>query len=132
VRGARQQLAAGHRVTPQLVRHDRPRLATVVCQHVPEEAPGGGRVPPRLQQHVDDLAVLVDGPPQIALPPSDPDEDLVNEDGAACIGFLGFSSTDCRVPTVNLAVPKSHIYQTDRAVARVGPIREANQDRRAK
>jgi hypothetical protein len=99
---------------------------------VPEEAPGGGRVPPLLQQHVDDLAALVDGPPQIALPPSDPDEDLVNENGGACSGFVGTPSRDCRVPTVNLAVPKSYIYQTDRAVARDGPILEANQDRRAK
>jgi len=62
VRSSRQQRAKGHRVTPQLVRHDRPRLATEVCQHVPEEEPGGSRVPPLLQQHVDDFTVLVDGP----------------------------------------------------------------------
>ena len=35
------------------------------------------------QQHVDDLTVLVDGPPQVPLPASDPDEDLVHEDGVA-------------------------------------------------
>jgi hypothetical protein len=42
-----------------------------------------GVVHAALQQHVDDLAVLVDGPPQVPLPATDPVEDLVHEDCVA-------------------------------------------------
>lgn len=50
---------------------------------MPEETPGGYRVPPVLQQLVDDLTVLVDGPPEVTVLALDPDEDLVHEDGVA-------------------------------------------------
>jgi hypothetical protein len=63
VQGARQQLATGHRITAQLVRHDRSRLITEARENAPEEALGGCRVSPLLQQDVDDLTVLVDGAP---------------------------------------------------------------------
>jgi len=63
VRGARQQLATGHRITAQLVRHDRSRLMIEARQQLPEEALGGCRVSPLLEQDVDDLTVLVDGAP---------------------------------------------------------------------
>ena len=63
VQGARQHLATGHRITAQLVRHDRPRLMTEARHQVPEEALGGCRVASLLEQDVDDLTVLVDGAP---------------------------------------------------------------------
>jgi phage terminase Nu1 subunit (DNA packaging protein) len=60
VRSARQQLAAGNCVTSQFVRHDLSRLATEMREQVPEEAPGGRRVPSLLEQHVDKLTALAD------------------------------------------------------------------------
>jgi len=44
VRSARQQLAVGHCMTSQLVRHYRSRFAVEARVRVPEEAPGGCRV----------------------------------------------------------------------------------------
>jgi hypothetical protein len=42
-----------------------------------DEAPGRGLVPAVLYEDVEDVAVLVDGPPQVLQPPVDLDEDLV-------------------------------------------------------
>ena len=63
VRSVRQQLAAGHRITSQLVRHYSSWLTTEAPEQVPEEAFGRCRVPSLLEQYVDDLTVLGDGPP---------------------------------------------------------------------
>ena len=47
---------------------------------MPEEAPGGRRVPSLLEQHVDNCTVLVDGPPEVPVLTPDPEEDIVHED----------------------------------------------------
>lgn len=105
VRSARQQLAAGHRIASQPVRHDRPRLTTEAREQVSEEAPSGRCVPPLLEQDVDDLAILVDGPPQVPVLAPDPDEDLVHEDRVAVAAVPSPQSP--RVPGSELVAPEA-------------------------
>ncbi|MDQ0904508.1 hypothetical protein QFZ22_000493 [Streptomyces canus] len=67
-------LAVGRFVGAELVADDHPRHRTGPLHQPAEETPGRGLVPPVLHQ---DVAVLVDGPPQILLFPVDLDEDLI-------------------------------------------------------
>ena len=76
VRSAWQQRAAGNRVTSQFVCHDRSRLATETREQVPEEAPGGRRVPSLLEQYLDNFTVLIHGTPRVPLPALAPDGDF--------------------------------------------------------
>lgn len=64
------------------------------------------RVSTLLEQHVDDCTVLVDRPPQIPLPASDPDEDLVHEDGVAIAVVRAPQSM--RVPGPELVAPEAY------------------------
>jgi len=52
-------------------------------QQLLEEAPSCVGVSTLLNKHIDDIAVLVDGSPRVALLPLNPNEDLVNEKGLA-------------------------------------------------
>jgi len=61
----RQPPTMGHRITAQLARHDRPGLTTMAGKQASEEALGGRRISPLLEQHVDDVTVLVDRSPQV-------------------------------------------------------------------
>ena len=48
-----------------------------------EESLGGPRISSLLEQHIDDLTILVDRPPQVPLIASDSHEDLINEERVA-------------------------------------------------
>jgi hypothetical protein len=65
------------RIGAELVGEDHPRHRADLLQQRAQEAPGGGLVPAVLPEDVQDVAVLVDGPPQVLLFPIDLDEDLV-------------------------------------------------------
>jgi len=65
-------------------------------QQLPEEAPCCVGVSTLLNKHIDDIAVLVDGSPRVALLPLNPNEDLVNEKGVAVGAMCAPQATDVR------------------------------------
>jgi hypothetical protein len=71
-------LAVGRSVGAELVDDDRPGHRAGLLEEPVEEAPGCGLVPPVLYEDVEDVPVLVDGPPQVLQSPVDLDEDLVH------------------------------------------------------
>ena len=67
----------GRRVTAQLVRDQTPWRTALSLQELPEEAFGCMPIAPGLEEDVDYVAVLVDGPPEILLAPLDMYEQFV-------------------------------------------------------
>ena len=61
-------------ITSQLVRHNRPRIATVCGQQSGKEASGCVSIALLLHEHINNLAILIDGTLQIMLFPVDLDE----------------------------------------------------------
>ena len=59
---------ARRRVAAQLVGDEPARDAALALQQCPEGPRGGAPIPSRLDQDVDQVPVLVDGPPQVLLP----------------------------------------------------------------
>ncbi len=64
------------------------------------------RVPTLLERYVDYCTLLVDRPPQVPLPASDSDEDLVHEDGVAVA--LVRARPSMHVPGPELAAPEAY------------------------
>ncbi|MGB7301434.1 MAG: hypothetical protein WBD34_19095, partial [Burkholderiaceae bacterium] len=64
-------------ITSQLVRHNRPRIATVRSQQSGKEAPGCLSIAFLLHEYINDFSILIDGTPQIMLFPVDLDKDLI-------------------------------------------------------
>src|SRR5215468_6130251 len=71
---ARQGLALGGGVAPELVCHDHPRNVSQALQQLAKEPLGCGRAAPALDQDVEDISVLVDRTPKIVLLAADADE----------------------------------------------------------
>ena len=59
-------------ITAELVRDQTPRHAALRFQQFPEETCGRPSIAPRLDEDVDHVTVLVDGPPEIAWNSSSP------------------------------------------------------------
>lgn len=72
-----------HAVAPQLIRHDLPRFIVMILQEPLKETPGGRAVTTRLEKHVDHLAVLINGAPQILLLPAYLHENFVDVESIA-------------------------------------------------
>ena len=66
--------AVCRRVAAQLVRSQPARLAALSFQQLAEEPLGRPPIATRLHENVEDVTVLVHGPPQIMLPSLDPHE----------------------------------------------------------
>jgi hypothetical protein len=66
--------AVGSRVAAKLVRDQTPWLTALPFQQFTEEASGRTPITPGLDEDVDHVAVLVDGPPEILLATLDVDE----------------------------------------------------------
>ena len=64
-------------IASELVGDQRPRYPALLGQQVTEEPLGGLGIPARLDQDVEDVAVLVDGPPQVVTTAVDGQEHLV-------------------------------------------------------
>ncbi|MDQ1013572.1 hypothetical protein QFZ43_000121 [Streptomyces afghaniensis] len=69
--------SVGGAVGAEPVGDDHPRHRVRLLHQAAEEAPGRGLVPAVLHEDVQDVAVLVDGPPQVLRFSIDLDEDLV-------------------------------------------------------
>jgi hypothetical protein len=59
------ELAVRRLIASELVGDQHPRYPALLAQQFTEESLGGLGIPARLDQDVEDVAVLVDGPPQI-------------------------------------------------------------------
>src|SRR2546427_10453371 len=75
--------AVSRRVAAKLVRDQTPWRTALRFQQLPEEAFGGTPVAPWLNEDVDHVAVLVDGPPEIVLATLDIHEQFVQVPGVA-------------------------------------------------
>ena len=64
-------------VAAQLVGNQPPRLTLLALQQLTEKACGSPAVAPRLDKDIDDVAILIDGTPEIVPLSLDGDEDLV-------------------------------------------------------
>ena len=64
-------------VAAQLVGDQPPRLTLLALQQLAEKACGSPAVATRLDEDIDDVAILIDGTPEIVSPSLDSDEDLV-------------------------------------------------------
>src|SRR5262245_48714713 len=78
VRNAGQQLPAGLPVAGECIRHQFMRNIPQLLQELAQEAEAGGIVPSFLHQDIQDLTILIDGPPQIVTLAIDRDEHLVH------------------------------------------------------
>jgi len=68
---------ARRRVTAEFVGDQPARDAALALQQFPEEPRGGASIPSRLDQDVEDVAVLVDRAPQVLLATMQGDEQLI-------------------------------------------------------
>ena len=105
--------AAGRRVAAQLVGDQSSRDTALSFQQLPEEAEGRQPIAARLHENVDRVAVFVDGPPQILLPPPDLDAQLVQMPGVA-LAAPAVSQPPCVVePERSTPVPNRFIGHGD-------------------
>ena len=65
------------RVAAQLVGDQPPRLTLLALQQLAEKTCGSPTVTTRLDEDIEDVAILIDGTPEIVSPSLDGDEDLV-------------------------------------------------------
>ena len=64
-------------VAGQLIGDQPPRRTLLALQQLAEKACGSPTVATRLDEDIDDVAILIDGTPEIVPPSLDGDEDLV-------------------------------------------------------
>ena len=76
----------GSRVAPKPVSNDAKRLLSLAMQQPAEESFGSPLVPARLNQDIDHVAVLVDGPPEMLLLAVNSNEDFVQVPGVSPAG----------------------------------------------
>jgi hypothetical protein len=72
-------------------------------KQVSKESPGGLGISSLLKQHIDDLTILVDRPPQVPSLASDSNEDLTNEERVAVATVPATQSK--RIPWSELIAP---------------------------
>ena len=113
VNHGRHHRAAGRWVAAQLVGDQSSRDTALSFQQLPEEAEGRQPIAARLHENVGRVAVFVDGPPQILLPPPDLDEQLVQMPGVA-LAAPAVSQPPCVVePERSTPVPNRFIGHGD-------------------
>lgn len=83
----------------------------MVSLQTPEEAFSRSPITLRLQIHINNFAVLIDGTPQIMLFAIDSDEDLVNVKGVTIASVLSFQPA-C-INGTELNAPKADYFATD-------------------
>jgi hypothetical protein len=76
-----------------------------------EESIGGLCISSLLEQHINDLIILVDRPPQVPLLASDSNEDLINEERVAVAAVPAPQSK--RIPWSELIAPQANRFVGD-------------------
>src|SRR5215212_8924944 len=75
---SRKNLAPGRSVALEFVGHDHARHVRQAFEQLAEELLGGPLVPPTLDQDIQDVPVLIYGPPQIVMLALDPQTHLIH------------------------------------------------------
>ena len=101
----------GDRITPQLVRHDLSRRVVMPAQQPPEKSHCGVRVSALLDQHIDSVAIMINGSPQVPLLTLNLNEDLVNEKGIAVALVLAPHSM--RLQWSELVAPEANRFMSN-------------------
>jgi hypothetical protein len=107
------QLAVGDAVTPQLVGDQHPRHPALLLHQLGEELLGGPRIALALDEDVQDVALLVDRPPEVLSLAVDLDENLVQVPlvaglGAAAAQLSGVGRAQLRAPLPDGLVRDDH------------------------
>ena len=76
---ARQDLAFGGAIGSEFIGHDDPGHIAQALQQLAKEALGRLRVTAALHQHIEHVAMLINGPPEIVQFASDADEHLIQK-----------------------------------------------------
>ncbi len=97
-------LAVSSAVASQLVRHQPAGHATLPLQQLAKKAFGCPAVATRLHEDVDDVAILIDGTPEILPLSLDRDEDLVQ---VPCVSQATLALQSTSVFWPELVAPKS-------------------------
>ena len=71
------EIPEGGAVGPQLVGHNQPGREALLSEQFAHQLQGSPPVSPRLDQDIEDLALVIDGAPQIHSPSSDAHDHLV-------------------------------------------------------
>ena len=75
----RHHLAMSGSVASEFVGDKPPRRSALLLEKPTEEPDRGGLVPPFLDQDIQDLPILINGPKQVMLPSVDPNKDLIDK-----------------------------------------------------
>ena len=75
--GAESQVSKGWRIGPQLVRHDLGWRETLFLEQFLRQPLSGFRIAPALNQEVQNLALIVDRPPEPIAPPANDQDDFI-------------------------------------------------------
>ena len=97
------------RVASELVGHEPRWLAALAFEKLAKELLRGTPIAPRLNQDVDEIAILVDGAPEILALAADGDEDLVEvqnvaEPAAVLFELRSVTQTELPAPLTNRLV----------------------------
>ena len=89
----RHDLAAGGGIGAKLVGDDAPGRTTLLLEKTRQQAPCRLGVASRLEDFIEDIAVLIDRPPQTKLAAADGDDDLVEMPDVAATRLLTLEAT---------------------------------------
>ena len=104
------------RIAAQLVGDQTSRYRSLAFQQPPEKARGGTPIAPGLHEDVDHVAVLVDRPPEILLPPLDIDEQFVQVPRVAHLPSLTPERSRIRWPEGPTPLPNRLVGERDTAL----------------
>src|SRR4029453_4913664 len=90
---------------------------SLAFQQFPEEARGGAPIAPGLHEDVDHVAILVDGPPEILLPPLDRDEQFVQVPHIAHVPPVAPQRSRIRRPESPTSLPNRLVGDRDAALS---------------
>ena len=76
-------LPVGYWIATQFIRHDLPRLPAMSPEQTPEEPLRCSAIPLGLKIHINDIAILINSPPEIMLLAVDLYKDLIKVEGIA-------------------------------------------------
>jgi hypothetical protein len=109
----RQDLAFGSTIRSEFVGHDHPGHVAQTLQQLAKETFGRFRVPSALDQHIEYIPVLINGPPEVVQFASDADKDLIQEPYVAglwpaTLEGLGIDPSEAQAPFADGLIADHH------------------------
>ena len=105
------QLSMGNSITSQFICNDLPWLTTMIPQQALEEPLSRSPIPLCLKIDAHNLAILIDGSPQIMLLPVNLHKDFINVEGVAVAPVLALQSV-C-INSTELDTPEADRFAAD-------------------